>query len=131
MISNVFIVYWLSYAVMRMICLTAGQTWFYDQRRSYANSLQVCRQSLKSFEELNLLGWKFLTITLTSKDIEQGLKSPMESSAIGSWLRICLLESKDRIVLSTKPGFRGVRRMTLICLVPDKLTLNVRKKKKC
>ena len=26
-------------------------------------------------------------------------------SAIGSWLRICFFESKDRIVLSTKPGY--------------------------
>ena len=55
---------------------------------------------------------KILTIVLLLKDIELGLKIPMEEpsvheSAIGSWLRICLFESKEHIVLHviTEPGF--------------------------
>ena len=39
----------------------------------------VGSKSLKSFEEWNLLGYKFLTIALLLKDIELGLKSPVES----------------------------------------------------
>ena len=35
-------------------------------------------------------------------------------AAIGSWLRICLIESKDRIILSKDQAFRGVGKVTLI-----------------
>ena len=62
-----------------MICLTIGQAWFYNQRWSCANSLQVGGKFLKSFEEWNFLGEKFLTIELSLKDIKLKLKSPMES----------------------------------------------------
>ena len=62
-----------------MICLTTGQAWFYNQRWSCANSLQVGGKSLKSFEEWNILGEEFLTIALSLKDMKLKLKSPMES----------------------------------------------------
>ena len=62
-----------------MICLTTGEAWFYNQRWSCANSLQVGGKSLKSFEEWNFLGEKFLTIALSLKDMKLKLKSPMES----------------------------------------------------
>ena len=42
-------------SVIRMICLTTGWAWFYNQRLSYANSLQFGGKSLKSFEECNFL----------------------------------------------------------------------------
>ena len=61
------------------MCLTTGQAWFYNQRWSRANSLQVGGKSLKSFEEWNFLGEKFLTIELSLKDMKLKLKSPMES----------------------------------------------------
>ena len=49
------LVYRLSYPVIRMVCLTTGRVWFYNQRWSHANSLQVGSKSLKSFEEWNFL----------------------------------------------------------------------------
>ena len=44
-------------------------------------------------------------IALSWKD-ETGLKSPMKSfPSINLHMRICLFESKDRIVLRREPGF--------------------------
>ena len=60
-----------------MICLTTGRARFYNQRWSYANSLQVGGKSLKSFKEWNFSGKIFLSIALSLKDIE--LKRPTES----------------------------------------------------
>ena len=34
-------IYWLSYDVVRMICLTTGRAQFYIQRKSYANSFKL------------------------------------------------------------------------------------------
>ena len=76
--------------------------------------LKFCRKTtkvsswLQMFEKLRRV--KFLKITLSLKDIELGLKSPMKSFPsinlqLISWLRICFLKSKDRKFLSTKPGF--------------------------
>ena len=33
------LIYWLSYTVIRMISLTTGRVWFYNQSCSYANYL--------------------------------------------------------------------------------------------
>ena len=41
---------------------------------------------------------------------------------MGSWLRICLIETKDRMVLTVPKriqAFRGIGKVTLIYLVPD------------
>ena len=38
-------------------------------------------KSFKSFEEWNFIGLKFLTIALSLKDIELGLKGPIQSVA--------------------------------------------------
>ena len=70
------LVYWLSYTVIRMICLTTGRVRFYNQRWSYANSLLVGGKSLKSFKERNFVRQKFLTIALSMKHIKQELQSP-------------------------------------------------------
>ena len=56
----------------------------------------VGSKSLKSFEEWNFLGHKFLTIALLLKDIELGLKSPVESfpsiylQSVAGWEHVCL-----------------------------------------
>ena len=56
----------------------------------------VGSKSLKSFEEWNFLGYKFLTIALLLKDIELGLKIPMESfssinlQSVAGWEYACL-----------------------------------------
>ena len=62
-----------------MIFLTTGRARFYNKRWSYANSLQDGSKSLKSLEEWNFLGQKFLTIAVSLKDIELGLDGRMES----------------------------------------------------
>ena len=56
----------------------------------------VGSKSLKSFEEWNFLGKKFLTIVLLLKDIKLGLKIPMESfpsinlQSVAGWEYACL-----------------------------------------
>ena len=58
--------------------------------------MQIGGQSLKSFKKWNFLGWKFLTIALSLKDIELGLKSPVESfpsinlQSVAGWEYACL-----------------------------------------
>ena len=93
------LVYWLSYAVIRMIhvCLTTGQAWFCSQRWSYANSLQVSRKPLKGFEEWISYDRNFLRLSYKSlKNIELGLTSPMESFSsinlqlVAGWEDACL-----------------------------------------
>ena len=88
--------------IIRVICFThSGRAWFYYQRWSYENSLLVDGKSLKSLEEWNFLGQKFLTTELSLKDIELGLKSPMESfpfinlQSVAGWEYTCL--RKERI----------------------------------
>ena len=56
----------------------------------------VGSKSLKSFEEWNFLGYKFVTIALLLKDIELGLKSPVENfpyinlQSVTGWEYACL-----------------------------------------
>ena len=56
----------------------------------------VGSKSLKSFKEWNFLGYKFPTIALLLKDIELGLKSPVESfpsinlQSVAGWEYACL-----------------------------------------
>ena len=74
--------FWLSYAVISqndmLDCKSSAVLFNNSKRWSYSNSLQVNVKSLKSFEEWNFLGYKILSIALYLKDIELGLKSPME-----------------------------------------------------
>ena len=88
-----------------------GHDWLQVERGSIIKvdhmeiSFKLTANLSKAFEGWKFVGSKFLTIELSLKDIK---KSPMESfpskSAIGVWLRICLFESIDRIILSTEPG---------------------------
>ena len=82
----------LSYAVIRIICLTTGWARFYKHRWSFTNSLQVGGKSLKSLEV------KFLTMDcVVIEGYQTRKKTPMESFpsiVIGNWLRICCLSRK-------------------------------------
>ena len=78
-----------------------NQNWWYSSQEVEHGSiikddLQVGGKSLKSFKDWNFLGQKFFTIALSLKDIELGLKSPMESfpsinlQSVAGWEYACL-----------------------------------------
>ena len=88
--------YWLSYPASRMVCLTTGRAWFYDRRWSHANQAkQIFGKLWRSSEDRV----KFDMIALSLKDIEPGLKSPMESfpsinlQLVVGWEYVCLSQN--------------------------------------
>ena len=67
-----------------MICLTTGRAWFYNQRSSYANSLQVGGKIFEKLQTVKFLMIEIFTIALSLKDVELGLTSPMVGYAFNS-----------------------------------------------
>ena len=76
------------------------RSWDLDQllrlRRGGNDQVQVGDKSLKSFEQWKFWGKKFLTIALSLKDIELGLKGPIERfpsinlQSVAGWEYACL-----------------------------------------